>query len=341
MRNLKIIGVIVVFCVAFAYPALAKEQLAIQIWPGSYEEIYTKYVIEPFEKQYDVDVVAATGVEWFTLAKITEEIASGKPRLDVVEVTVSDYMRGKKMDLWEELNLANIPNSQNLHENFKDSHGLGFETYTMGLIFNTDSGKPTPTSLEDLWNPDYRVAIIRTHEQYFLPMVSHMLTGRYTPIDLDKVFAKLDELRPHIIAVNESFAEFRNLLANDEMDLGPAFNNRGGRMLDDGMKVEYITFPSIFIGADYWGVVKGTQHKDLAEKFIDFTLNVESQKANVENQYLGPTSLKVQLSDDFVKTRGVAYGKGLEGKLTMEDYAYIAEHLDEWSVRWQKWLAGF
>ncbi len=341
MKRFVTVGLFSAFCLFLAYPSLAKEKLAIQIWPGSYEEIYTQYVINPFEKKYDVDVVTTTGVEWFTLAKIREEIASGKPRLDVVEVTVSDYMRGKNMELWERLNLANIPTSRDLYETFKDSHGLGFETYGMGLVFNTASGKPRPTSLEDLWNPAYRVAIIRTHEQYFLPMVNHMLTGRYTPLDLDRVFDKLDALRPRIIAVSESFAEFRNLLANNEMDLGEAFNNRAGRMLDDGMAVEYISFPSIFVGVDYWGVVKGTKHKDIAEKFIDFTLNVQSQTANVKNQYLGPTNRTVKLPDDFVKTRGVAYGSGLEGKLTMEDYRYIAEHLDEWSVRWQKWLAGF
>ena len=341
MKRISTIGLFLMFCLSIAYPSFGKEKLAIQIWPGSYEELYTKHVIEPFEKKYNVDVITTTGVEWFTLTKIREEIASGKPRIDVVQVTVSDFMRGQKMGLWEKLNLGNIPNSKDVHGSFKGSHGLGFETYGMGLVFNTASGKPKPNSLEDLWDPAYRVAIIRTHEQYFLPMVNHMLTGKYTPIDLDKIFAKLDKLRPNIFSVSSSFAEFRNLLANNEMDLGPAFNNRAGRMLGDGMAVEYISFPSIFVGVDYWGIVKGTKHKDLAEKFIDFTLNVKSQTANAKNQYLGPTNLKVKLGDDFVKTRGIAYGSALEGKLAAEDYQYIAENMDEWTLRWQKWLAGF
>jgi putative spermidine/putrescine transport system substrate-binding protein len=321
--------------------SVAKETLVIQIWPGSYEEVYTKYVIEPFEEKYGVDVVTTTGLEWYTLAKILEEVASGHPRLDVVQVTVSDYMRGVEMEIWEELNPENIPNLEDIYERYRAPYGVGFETYEMGLVYNKLTGKPKPLSLADFWNPIYNVAIGKTHEQYFIPMVNHMLTGRFTPVDLDAVFAKLEELKPNIVAIPETHAEFRILLAAEEMDLAPAFNNRVGKMIDDGMEVEYVGFPSVFVGVDYWGIVKGSPHKEIAEKFINYTLSVEAQLANALHQYLGPTNKKVKLEHDFVVTRGIAYGIRLEGKMTMDDYKYIAEHLDEWTERWIRWLAGF
>lgn len=318
----------------------AKEKLVIQIWPGDYEAIYEEYVIQPFEKQYGVDVITTTGIEWYTLARVEEMVASGRPDVDVIENTVSDYMRGAKMGLWAKLDYENIPNSQDVYEQFKAPDGIGFETYGMALVYNKKTGKPVPQVLANLWNPIYKISIVRTHEQYLIPMINHMLTGHFTPVDLDAVFNKLKELRPQIVTISGSMSEIRTLIVNNEIDLAEVFNNRLGTMIDDGMQVEYVSFPSAFIGVDYWSIVKGSLHKELAEKFINFSLAVEQQLANVEHQYLGPTNLKVKLEYDFVVTRGVAYGSRLAG-FTMDDYKYIAEHLDEWTTRWQKWLAGF
>lgn len=320
--------------------SVAKERLVIQVWPGDWEKNYVECVVKPFEKQYGVEVITTTGVEWYTLQRITEMVASGRPEVDIVQNTVSDYIRGAKMGLWEELNYKNINNAQDVYEQFKAPDGIGFGTYGLGLIFNEKTGKPVPHVLADLWNPSYKVTITQTHEQYLIPMINHMLTGHFTPVDLDAVFNKLKELTPQIVTINSSFAQVRTLIANNEIDLADGFNNRAGTMIDDGMQVKYIDFPSAFIGVDYWSIVKGSSRKELAEKFINFTLAPEQQLANVEKQYYGPTNNKVKLDDDIVVTKGVAYGSRLD-IITMNDYKYIADHLDEWTIRWQKWLAGF
>ena len=318
----------------------AKEKLVIQVWPGDWERNYEECVIKPFEEQYNVDVVTTTGLEWYTLARVKEMVASGRPEVDIIQNTVSDYIRGAKMGLWTKLNYKNIPNAQNVYERFKAPDGIGFGTYGMGLVYNKKTGKPVPQVLADLWNPIYKVTICRTHEQYIIPMINHMITGHFTPVDLDAVFNKLRELNPQIVTINGSHAEVRTLIANNEVDLSEAFNNRTGTMIDDGMQVEYISFPSAFIGVDYWSIVKGSPHKELAEKFINFTLAAKQQLAHVKKQYYGPTNRKVKLEYDFVVTKGIAYGSRLSG-FTMDDYKYIADHLDEWTTRWQKWLAGF
>lgn len=321
--------------------SVAKERLVIQVWPGDYETNYVECVVKPFEKQYGVEVITTTGLEWYTLQRITEMIASGRPEVDIVQNTVSDYMRGAKMGLWEELNYKDINNAQDVYEQFKAPGGIGFETYGMGLIYNERTGKPVPNVLADLWNPIYKVTICQTHEQYLIPMINHMLTGHFTPVDLDAVFNKLKELAPQIVTINASHSVVRTLIANNEIDLSEGFNNRVGTMIDDGMQVKYIDFPSAFIGVDYWSIVKGTSNKELAEKFINFTLAPEQQLANAEKQYLGPTNNKVKLDNDIVAIKGIAYGSRLENIITMDDYKYIADNLDEWTTRWQKWLAGF
>ena len=316
----------------------AKEQLVIQIWPGSYEEVFTKYIIEPFERLFGVDIVTTTGMEWFTLNKVLAEVESGTPQIDLVEVTVSDFLRGQEMGLWEALNSDEIPNLKYVPPTLQAADGVGFETYTMSLVYNCATGKPRPETLLDLWSGEYKLCIDRTHEQYFIPMVNYMLTGRYTPVDLELVFEKLRELKPYIVTMTESHAEKRILLANNEVDVSEAFNNRVGLMIDDGMNVEFVMVPEAFVGVDFWGIVKGTQHKALAQKFINFTLEAMVQEINARKQYLGPTNVTVQLEDEFVSERGIAYGDVLK-KLTMEDYRYIAENLESWTARWQQWIA--
>jgi len=339
-RIFRVFLLVLIMLISLISFSVAKERLVIQVWTGDWEENYVECVIKPFEKQYGVEVVTTTGLEWYTLQRITEMIASGRIEIDIVQNTVSDYIRGAKMGLWEELNYKNINNAQDVYEQFKAPDGIGFGTYGMGLIYNERTGKPVPNVFADFWNPIYKVTICQTHEQYLIPMINHMLTGHFTPVDLNAVFNKLNELTPQIVTINTSHAAIRTLLANNEIDLSEGFNNRTGTMIDDGMQVKYIDLPSAFIGVDYWSIVKGSPNKELAEKFINFTLAQEQQLAHTEKQYYGPTNQKVQLDNDLVATKGVAFGSRLTD-ITMDDYKYIADHLDEWSTEWQKWLAGF
>jgi len=345
-RRMKMKKVFVVFLLVSIMlmplsSSAAQERLVIQVWPGDFETNYEECVIKPFEEKYGVEVITTTGLEWYTLQRITEMIASGHPEVDIVQNTVSDHIRGAKMGLWEEVNYKNINNAQDVHEQFKSPDGIGFETYLMGLIYNERTGKPVPNELADMWNPIYKVTICQTHEQYLIPMINHMITGHFTPVDLDAVFNKLEELTPQIVTINPSHSVVRTLIANNEIDLSEGFNNRTGTMIDDGMQVKFIDFPSAFVGVDYWNIVKGTSNKELAEKFINFTLAPEQQLANAEKQYLGPTNNKVKLDNDIVAIKGIAYGSRLENIITIDDYKYIADNLDEWTTRWQKWLAGF
>lgn len=338
MKRITLLLLVIVTLISFASIVEAKDQLVIQIWPGSFQEVYEKYIIKPFEEKYDVDVVVATGVEWFTLPKILAEVKSGRPEIDIVQLTVSDYMRGANMNLWEKLDFANIPEYENVPDKYRAPYGIGFETYAMGLLYNKKSKEPKPSSIEASWDPKYKVTVSTTHDQYIIPMVNHMITGQFTPVDVDAVFKKLDELKPNIVTFNVSHAEIRNLIANNEIDLTTAFNNRAGLMIDDGLDVEFISGPHDFIGVDYWAIVKGTSKKELAEKFINFTLAKEQQTVNAKKQYLGPVNKIVVLDKEFVETRGVPYGNVLEKAMTMDDYKYIAENLDKWSNRWIKWL---
>jgi len=319
----------------------AGETLIIQIWPGTFEDIYREYVINPFEEKYGVEVLTTTGVEWFTLPKIAQEVQTGRPEVDIVQVTGSDFLRGREMGLWEELDFSRIPEAGNIFETYVYDHGIGFEIYQMGWLYNTNSDNHPPTEIEDIWKYDYDITIGQTHEQYLIPMINHMLTGQFTPVDIDLVFEKLDELKPKIVNLNASHSEVRTLLANNEVDISEAFNSRLGLMVDDGLPVEFLQSDSNYVGVDFWGVVKGTSNKELAEKFINFTLEAEQQYQNAVNQYLGPTNVNVVLGQELVEERGIPYGAFMENAMDMDDLEYIAQHLSQWTERWTRWMAGF
>jgi putative spermidine/putrescine transport system substrate-binding protein len=337
-RRLVVLALLVGLTMVWGLHGAAKDQLVIQIWPGSFEEVFIQKVIEPFERLFNADVVTTTGMEWFTLSKLFAEVSSGKPEVDIAQVTVSDFLRGQAMGLWEKLDPDKVTNLRYIPDGFKAEDGVGFETYTMSLVYNKATGKSRPEALEDLWSGEYDLAVDRTHDQYFIPMVNHMLTGHYTPVDIDLVMDKLRELKPYIVTMSESHAEKRILLTNKEIDVSEAFNNRVGLMIDDGLDVEFIMIPEVFVGVDFWGIVKGTEHKDLAQKFINFTLEAMVQEVNAREQYLGPTNTEATLEEQLVLERGIAYGETL-GNMTLQDYQYIANNLEAWTTSWQQWIA--
>jgi putative spermidine/putrescine transport system substrate-binding protein len=317
--------------------------LYIQSWPGTYEDIYTEYVYKPFEEKTGIRVESTTTAEWYNVAKLKQEVDSGDPTLDLSTQLPGDVQRGGKDGLFEELNMDNIPNAKDLYDLPKTllPYGVGYLAYTYGIgyVNKVDSA---PTSWWDLWDPMYegRVSVGKTSTTYFVQAINHALTGKMSPVDMDAVVEKLNDLTPNILKMFESDADVRNMVTNDEIDMWAFFNGRVAVMQDDGFEVSYLAPEEGPLGAfDYWCITKNSKRKEMAEEFINFALEPEPQKNIGLYLHYGPTNKTVTYDDpDIGKT--MPYGAEAMDNLLLEDYEYVAENQDMWIERWNEWLVG-
>jgi putative spermidine/putrescine transport system substrate-binding protein len=320
----------------------AGQKLMLQPWPGSYEEIYTKYVLQPFADKFGVEFGTTATVEYYNIAKIQQEVESGNPTLDVSVQLPGDVARGGADGLFEAIDLGNVPNVGGLFADAKSllPWGVGYLVYSYGIGYRPGSGEFK--SWWDLWDPQYegRLSLGKTHATYVMQTINALQTGAMTPLDTDAVIAKLGELTPNIKKMFESDADLRNMYLNDEIDAYVFFNGRVAVQIDEGIDIRYSSPEEGVLGAfDFWSITKGTQRKELAEQFINFALEPEQQKNIGMYLHYGPTNKNVTF-DDPKYCAVMPCGPESYNKMWFEDAEYVAANQDVWIERWNEWLAG-
>jgi putative spermidine/putrescine transport system substrate-binding protein len=80
-------------------------------------------------------------------------------------------------------------------------------------------------------------------------------------------------------------------------------------------------------------IAKGTKHKALAEKYVNFALGEAAQAANAASVFLAPVNMNVQLTPEVA--RFVPYGDVMK-KLFILDWDEFAKARDQWVDRWNR-----
>jgi thiamine transport system substrate-binding protein len=98
--------------------------------------------------------------------------------------------------------------------------------------------------------------------------------------------------------------------------------------MDEPPTAAIISDGSCFRQIEFVGILKGTQNRDLAEKFIDFMLSPTFQEDIPLQMYVFPVNPDAQLDETFEKYLAVP-----ENPATL-DPADIAAHREKWINDW-------
>ncbi|MEX1134807.1 MAG: extracellular solute-binding protein [Acidimicrobiia bacterium] len=320
------------------------QELVVQVWPGSYEEVYSEQVFGPFEELTGADIIAASTFEFFTLARLEEEVASGDPQLDVSVMLPSDVVRAAEQGLLEPISEENVPNVAKLRpeSNALLPDGVGYLVYTYGFGYHTDIEEDlgfVPSCWEDLWDPRLEGSIVtgRFQAPYTVQSINMMLRGELSPVQED-VWEKLSELNPNIHSLHDSPAGMEDALVRKDAYVAIVFDGRIWTMADAGVPVEYVLpCEGTYGNQDFFSIVKGTRNLELAYDFVNFTLAEESQARIAEHLHYGPTNTSVELTEE--QASRAIYGDDWN-QIQMEDYEYAAANTDEWTDLWNEWVAS-
>ncbi len=323
---------------AAALPAAAQDKttLTVIVYGGSFEEGWKKSVIEPFEAANpDIDVEIATGLTMQTVAMMRAQKDDAK--IDVVMMDEVGAAQAKAEGLFEPLNDKAVPNLDQLYPRFR-SEG---DTYTkfmyvaQALAWNKDYITDTPTSWEEMWNPDYKGLVVvpdisTSHGNLFLLTANDMAGG--TVKDVDPGFKKIEALKPSILTFYTQHAQMAQLFAQGDVAITSWTSDRAQGAIDAGANLGW-TIPKAgaYIIDSTIGIAKGTKHLEAAEKYINYVLGAEAQAANAKNTYLAPVNSTVKL-DPAVAAK-LPVGEGVLDKLKSVDWDYVTTVRPDWTAR--------
>lgn len=273
-------------------------------------------VIKEFEKQNP-----GVKVEYTTYATNEEmyaKIASGSADYDIL--IPSDYMIGKmiKEDMLAKLDFNNIPNYSKIDEQFKNlefdpqnEYSVPYTWGTVGIIYNTTKVDGVVDSWNILWDTNYTDQILMFNNPRDSFGIAAMMLGySQNTTNRDEIVEMADLLKAQK-AVIQAYVmdEIFPKMTNGEAALAPYYAGDALTMIDDNPDLDFVVpkeGTNLFV--DSMVVPKTSKNKALAEKFINFMLDDEIAKANIE--YIGystPMSSVRELLDDEIKDSPISY----------------------------------
>lgn len=160
------------------------------------------------------------------------------------------------------------------------------------------------------------------------------------PMDLDRAFRKLDEIKPHIAVWWKTGAQSQQILRSGEVDMtmmwaGTAFATRRA-----GVPIAW-TYHQAIADLAAWAILRGAPHPNAAKAFINFYIaNPEAHAAFArEMGYATSNKGGVGLLPPEIRDELVSSPEVLAGLVRM-DANWVEANRAATLDRWNRWLAA-
>ena len=314
---------------------LNDEKLVVYNW-GEYID---PEVLTIFEKETGIDVVYE---EFETNEILYPKISSGAIAYDVI--CPSDYMiqRMIENDLLSEINFDNIPNIKNIGEQYmeqskqfdpENKYSVPYCWGTVGILYNKTMVDEPVDSWSILWNPKYKDSIlmqdsVRDAFGATLKYLGYSLNST----DLDELTeAKnlLIEQKPLVQAY--VIDQVRDKMIGNEAALGVIYSGEAIYTQKENPNLEYvIPKEGSNIWIDSWVIPKNAEHKENAEKFINFLCRPDIALMNFEYiTYSTPNEAARELiEDESIRNSEIAF-PDLSQYDNLETFQYLGTEADQ------------
>ena len=314
---------------------LNDEKLVVYNW-GEYID---PEVLTMFEEETGIDIVYE---EFETNEILYPKISSGAIAYDVI--CPSDYMiqRMIENDLLSEINFDNIPNLKNIGKQYleqsrqfdpENKYSVPYCWGTVGILYNKMMVDEPVDSWSILWDPKYKDNIlmqdsVRDAFGVTLKYLGYSLNS----IDLDELTeAKnlLIEQKPLVQAY--VIDQVRDKMIGNEAALGVIYSGEAIYTQKENPNLEYvIPKEGSNIWIDSWVIPKNAEHKENAEKFINFLCRPDIALMNFEYiTYSAPNEAARELiEDESIRNSEIAF-PDLSKYDNLETFQYLGTEADQ------------
>lgn len=270
------------------------DSVTFSSWGGAYQEAQRKAFLEPAEDKLGITIA---GDSHTGLAAIKTQVLSKNVYWDVVDLAVTDCQRGARDGLWEKLDYSKIPNAKDVPDEFKSEYWVGLISYSTVLGWNTDTvSGDVPQNWKEFFNterfPGKRTMRNTARESLEIALLADGVpTDELYPLDVDRAYDKLAEIKPHIATWWSSGAQSAQLVADGSVDYAALWNGRIQAAMDDGAAADYHWNQAV-LQIECLVVPKGTENKATAMKVVNEMLDPKNQARFATIIPYGPVNTK-------------------------------------------------
>ncbi len=343
-----------------ASAAFAADSLTVVSWGGA----YTKSQVEAYHKPYTAKTGTNVVSEDYNggLAEIKSQVEAGNVTWDLVDVELSDAIRGCDEGLLEPIDPSILPAGADgtaAADDFLPGtvHECAVANIIWSTIFAYDSSKIAngPTSIGDFFDtskfpgkrglrkgPKANLELALAADGVASADIYNVLS---TPEGVDRAFAKLDIIKGDTVWW-EAGAQPPQLLADGEVAMTTAYNGRIFNAVAAEDKPFAIVWDSQIYDLDLWVIPKNAPNKEAAMDFVAFSTATEQLAAQASYISYGPArKSSAPLVGSFHNKPDLAMGPQMptapENFTTaiQNDFEFWADNADELNERFNTWLA--
>ncbi|MDF1792205.1 MAG: ABC transporter substrate-binding protein [Thalassobaculaceae bacterium] len=352
---LKSAGVAAVALAALGYAGTASaETLTIVSWGGA----YTKSQVEAYQKPWIAKTGDTINSEDYNggLAEVRAQVEAGNVTWDLVDVELSDAVRGCDEGILEPLPVEDLPTAPDGTPASEDFIAGTLHECAVGLIvwstvyaYDTTKFSAPPMTIADFFDlekfPGKRG--MRKTPKANLEMAlladgvpaDEVYEALSTPEGVKRAFAKLDTIKDDTIWW-EAGAQPPQLLADGEVVMTTAYNGRLFNAIVNEKKPFEIVWDGQVWDIDLWVMPRGTPNKERAWEFIKFSS--DTQRLADQAKYISYGPVRKSSFDEVLPemqphmpTAPANFKNPLQN-----DFEFWADYGDELNERFNAWLAS-
>jgi putative spermidine/putrescine transport system substrate-binding protein len=260
---------------AVSRTALAQEpakpaQIVVNHSGGSMGAAMRKAFFNGFEKKYGIRVVETSPADF---GKLRAMVESGNVEWDVTEIGGQDAIRATKMNLVEKID-DKIVDRSHYPEKVRTPYVFASSVYTTIIGYRSDVFKDgsQPKSWADWWDvkkfPGARsMRDNPTDNLEFALLADGVPMDKLYPIDFDRAFKKLDQIKPHVSVWWATGQQPAQLLLDKEVVLATGWNGRFYDLIKKGAPIA-IEWNQGALKQGSFVIPRGAKHVYWAQKML-------------------------------------------------------------------------
>lgn len=270
-----------------------------------------------------------------SLGKLQSIVKAGDTSYNLIELSAANLEQAVSLGLVEELDWDLI-NPDPIFKEAKHPYGVGYQYFNTVMAWKEDNDKK-PETWADFWDvenfPGKRA--LPDWASYTLPLAllaDGVQPEELYPIDLDRAFKKLEEIKDHVSIWWDTGAVPIQALVNGEVEYAAVWP---ATLIDNPQGIEF-TFNQGLLKMAYFAVPKGSENYKETMAFLHELTKAENQAKAMEIfPYPGPSlSLETILPDDV--TDQLITSDENYSKHVFDNPKWWNENADEVNKRWQE-----
>jgi putative spermidine/putrescine transport system substrate-binding protein len=295
---------------------------------------------DEFEREHGIRIVDTSPVDF---GKLRAMVNSGNPEWTVTEIGGQDAERAKELNLLEPIDTSIVDLSKYPPVG-RQSHVFIGSAYSTALGYRTDAfpNGSHPKGWAEFWDvrrfPGARS--LRNHpvdNLEFALLADGVPKDKLYPLDIDRAFRKLDEIRPHVAVWWTTGQQPAQMLVDKEVVLATGWNGRFFELAKKNAPVG-TEFAGGSLKSSAWGIPRGARNAYWGQKLFQTMTNPRLQAIYAtELSYAGLNPETVNYVAEEIRPLLPTAPANLEKQFWL-NVSWWTENGARAQERWTRWM---